>query len=146
MVAYVRHQRVHTWENSHKCDICTKVLSSKSEVVKHRSTGCLHRLRWKSTDWYGFDWCRTDWCRLHWCRLIDADSIDAHALLMPGSIDAQEALLMPDSIDARLDWCPGSSFDAQQALLMSVSFDASHYWCRSKPQTRILLGSIAQLG
>ena len=34
---------------------------------------------------------------------IDADSIDAHTLLMPGSIDAQEAFLMPNSIDARLD-------------------------------------------
>ena len=35
-------------------------------------------------------------------RLCEAsgDSIDAHILLMPGSIDAQEAILMPDSIDA----------------------------------------------
>ena len=73
---------------------------------------------------------------LFWCqaRLMPKKLFWCQTRLMPGSIDAQEALLMP----SKLFWC--------RSLLMPVTIDAGHYWCRSKPQTRILLGSIAQLG
>ena len=123
---------------------------------------------------YWPDWCRADWCRPHWCRLIDAGPIDARALLMPIPIDAQldrlmpdpidagpihvldkiqfycEALLRPGPIDARPSWCQLSTTyacpDWCRSLLMPGPIDAGLYLCWSKPQSRIVLGSIAQLG